>query len=54
MITINGDLVAQYGSLTSSVVQAFLPLLAAVIGVFLAFAIGKQLKGFIMRMVSRA
>lgn len=51
MITISGDLVAQYTAMASGVVQAFLPLLAAVIGVFLAFAIGKQLKAFIMRLV---
>jgi len=54
MITVNGDLVAQFGTLLATTVQAFLPLLAAVIGVFLAFAIARQLKGFIMRMVSRA
>lgn len=53
MITIQGDLVAQFTTLLSSSVQAFLPLLASVIGVFLAFAIARQLKGFIMRMVSR-
>lgn len=52
-MTIEGDLVAQYTSFLSETVQAFLPLLAAVIGVFLAFAIARQLKTFIMRMFSR-
>ncbi len=51
MINVSGDLVATFSTLLASSVQAFLPLLAAVIGVFLAFAIGRQLKAFILRMV---
>jgi hypothetical protein len=54
MFTISGDLVAQYQAVLSSSVQAFLPLLAAVVGTFLAFAIARQMKGLIMRFVSKA
>lgn len=50
---VNGDLVAEFGALLSASVEAFLPLLSAVIGIFLAFAIARQLKTFIMRLVSK-
>jgi len=43
MIEINGNLVAEFTTFLQQSVGSFLPLLASVIGVFVAFAILRQL-----------
>jgi len=53
MFTVNGDLVAQYAEFVGSAMTAFLPLLAAVIGVFVAFAIADRLRFFIGRIIKK-
>jgi len=49
-MTVNGDLVATYTDYVTQAMVAFLPLISAVIGVFLAFAIANQIRHLIMRM----
>jgi hypothetical protein len=49
-MTVNGNLVSVYTDYVTSAMSAFLPLIASVIGIFLAFAIANQIRHLIMRM----
>jgi hypothetical protein len=49
-MTVNGDLIAEYMDFVTLAMVAFLPLIASVIGVFLAFAIANLVRHLIMRM----
>lgn len=53
MITANGDLVAAFTGFVSQAMNAFLPLLAAVIGLFLAFSIFDRVRFIIGRMLKK-
>lgn len=50
-MTINGDLLGQFITYQSTVITALLPLLTAVIGIFLTFAIANSLRFFIQKVV---
>jgi hypothetical protein len=50
---INGDLLSLAIEYQAGVIAALLPLIAAVIGTFLAFAIAHSLRFFIQRMLKR-
>lgn len=49
-MTVNGDLVAEYKDFVTDAMGAFLPLIAIVIGIFLAFAIANQVQFLIKKM----
>jgi len=49
-MVVNGNLLATYTDFVTSAMVAFLPVIGAVIGVFLAFAIANQVRHLIMRM----
>lgn len=49
-MVVNGSLVTVFTTYVTSSMSAFLPLMGAVIGVFLCFAIANQLRHLIMRM----
>jgi len=53
MLTVDGDLVAAFTGFVSTAMNSFVPLLAAVIGLFLAFAIANQVRFSIGRMVKK-
>jgi hypothetical protein len=46
---VNGDLVEIYTVYVSGAMEAFLPLIGAVVGVFLAFAIANLVRHFIIK-----
>jgi len=49
-MTVNGDLLEIYTQYVSGAMSAFMPLITATIGVFLAFAIANLVRHFIMKM----
>lgn len=49
MLTVSGDLVTIYTVYVTGAMTAFLPLVGAVIGVFLAFAIANLVRHFIVK-----
>ena len=49
-MTVTGNLVVIYKGFVTSAMVAFLPLMGAVIGIFIAFAVANQLRYFIMKM----
>lgn len=51
MITVNGALVTVYTTYVTGAMNAFLPLLTMIIGVFLAFAIANHLVFIIKKSV---
>lgn len=53
MLTVDGDLVSGFTVYTSTALVAFLPLLASVIGVFVAFAIFDRMQYSISRSVKK-
>ena len=53
MLTVNGDLVAQFAGFVGQSMNTFVPVLAAVIGLFLAFAIADRVRFTILRMVKK-
>jgi hypothetical protein len=50
-VEIGTSTVQAYQSYVSGAVEAFMPLLAAVIGIFIAFAIAVQLQFFIKKLI---
>ena len=50
MLNVEANLFSEYQASVSSSIDAFLPLMGAVIGVFLAFAIANMLRHFILKM----
>jgi hypothetical protein len=48
-MTVNGDLLLNYKDFVTGAVSAFLPLIATVIGVFLAFAIANLVRHLIIK-----
>ncbi len=48
-MTVNGSLLTVYTSYVTGAMGAFLPLVSAVIGVFLAFAIANMVRNFIIK-----
>jgi len=50
MLTINGNLLGEYTTFVTGAVSAFLPLMATIIGVFLAFAIANMVRHLILKM----
>ena len=50
-MTVNGDLVEIYTGFVSDGMTAFLPLMGAVIGLFVAFAIANQVRFIIQKLV---
>jgi len=53
MLTVNGDLVAEFSAFAGTSTAAFIPLLAAVIGIFVAFAILDRMQFSISRSVKK-
>lgn len=53
MFEVNGNLVDLFTGFVSQAMNAFLPLLAAVIGLFLAFAIFDRVRFTIGRMIKK-
>jgi len=53
MFTVDGDLVTLFSGFVGNAMDAFLPLLAAVIGIFLAFAIANRATFLVGRMVKK-
>jgi len=53
MLTVNGDLVALFTGFVGQAMNSFVPLLAAVIGLFLAFAIADRVRFSIGKMVKK-
>jgi len=51
---VQGDLVAQYKEFVTEAMVAFLPLLSAVVGIFLCFAIAHQIVFFVKRSAKKA
>jgi uncharacterized membrane protein len=51
MISVESGFVANYVDAVTSAVGAFLPLISATIGIFLAFAIANSLRHFIQKTV---
>lgn len=50
-MTINGDILQSHIDYVTGAVQAFLPLIAVIAGIFIAFAILNLLRFTIMKMV---
>jgi len=50
-MVVNGNLVTIYTGYVTGALDAFLPLIASIIGVFMAFAIAHQVRHFIMRTI---
>lgn len=48
-MTVNGNLLNIYTDYVTGAMTAFLPLIGAVIGVFLAFAIANMVRNFIIK-----
>jgi len=48
-MTVNGDLVDAYTSYVTGAVNAWLPLISMVIGIFLSFAILNLIRHFILK-----
>ena len=53
MLTVNGDLVSAFSGFVGQAMNSFVPLLAAVIGLFLAFAIADRVRFAIGRMLKK-
>lgn len=53
MFTVNGDIFASYAHFVGVSMDTFLPLLAATIGLFLAFAIAEKLRFSIGKMIKK-
>lgn len=53
MLTVNGDLVQLFAGFVGQAMNSFVPLLAAVIGLFLAFAIADKLGFFVRRVIKK-
>jgi len=53
MLTVNGDLVTLFSGFVGQAMNSFLPLLASVIGLFLAFAVADRLRFLIPRMLKK-
>lgn len=53
MFIVNGDLVSQFSGFVGQAMNSFVPLLAAVIGLFLAFSIFDRIRFLIGRMVKK-
>jgi hypothetical protein len=53
MLTVNGDLVALFTGFVGQAMNSFVPLLTAVIGLFLAFAIADRVRFSIGKMVKK-
>jgi len=53
MLTVNGDLVQLFAGFIGVAMNTFIPLLTAVIGLFLAFAIADRLRFNIGRMIKK-
>jgi hypothetical protein len=49
-MTVNGDLVGTYTTFVTHAMVAFLPLMGAIIGLFLAFAVANSVRFLIMKM----
>jgi len=49
-MTVNGNLLATYTDFVTGAMSAFLPLIGAIIGVFIAFAIANLTRHLIMKM----
>jgi len=50
-MTVNGDILGTHIDYVTSAVEAFLPLIAVIAGIFIAFAILNQIRFMIMKMV---
>lgn len=50
MLQVNGDLLGTYTEFVTGAIAAFMPLMATVIGMFLAFAIANMLRHLILKM----
>lgn len=53
MLTVNGDLVAAFTGFVGQSMNTFLPLLAAVLGLFLAFSIADRVRFIVGRMLKK-
>lgn len=53
MLTVNGDLVQLFSGFVGQAMNSFVPLLAAVIGMFLAFAIADKLRFVLGKMIKK-
>jgi hypothetical protein len=53
MLTIQTDVLVQYQLFVKGAIQAFLPLFATIIGIFLAFAIAHSARFLILKMVKK-
>jgi len=51
MMQVNGNLLEQHAEYVAGAVSAFLPLIAVIAGVFIAFAIVNMLRFVITRMI---
>jgi len=49
-MNVNGDILSAYSNYVTDSVSAFIPLVATVIGIFLAFAIANMLRHLILKM----
>ena len=48
-MTVNGNLLTIYTTYVTGAMTAFLPLISAVIGIFLAFAVANLVRNFIIK-----
>ena len=53
MLTVNGDLVALFANFVGVAMNSFIPLLASVIGLFVAFAIADRVRFIVGRMIKK-
>jgi hypothetical protein len=53
MLTVNGDLVPLFATFVGQAMNSFLPLFAAVVGLFIAFAIAERIRFAIGKMIKK-